>query len=282
METILEPRLSGLSLLVMTAGLVIAYELCFRIGRRRREESFQAKKTQADVAVTALLALLGLMLAFSFQIGTGRFDKRKDLVLQEADAIGTTYRQAGLVPEPWRSRIRELLREYVDVRIEVTSPEAYERAVKESGTLHSELWVQAEAAAHASADSPVVALFISSLNHMIDLHDARVTVDLYQRMPPALFASLYLVALLSLAMVGLRTGLERERGALPAATLIAAIMCVMALIVSLDAPVSRLFPVSRHAITATQRTMTAVQPGAPAASGSRPDRDRTSSPRASS
>jgi hypothetical protein len=269
MEAILEPRIGWLGLVLMAIGLVVAYELCFRIGRHRREESFDAKKSQADVAVAALLALLGLLLAFSFEIGAGRFEKRKDLVLEEADAIGTTYLQAQLLPEPWSARIQALLRDYVQVRIDMTSPEAFERALKESDQLHPELWAQAKAAAQARPDSPIVALFIASLNHMIDLHDARVTVDAFQRMPPAIFASLYLLALLSLGMVGFRAGLDGERGGLPGATLIASIMCVMALIASLDAPASRLFHVSKHAIDATQRMMKATKVEEPPAAVTR-------------
>lgn len=261
LDAILDLRLDWPVLLLMTVGLALAYEVSFRIGKhRRRGEAIQAKKSQADIAVGALLALLGLLLAFSFEIGAGRFDKRKDLVLAEADAIGTAYLQAGLVPDPWGAHIRELLRQYVQVRIDMKSAGEFERAIKESDKLHSALWIQAAGVARARPDSPIAALLIASMNRMIDLHEARVTVDRFERMPPAIFASLYMVALFSLVMLGLRTGLDGERGALPAATLIATIMCVMALIASLDAPVSRIFHVSRHAITATQRMMMTVQP----------------------
>jgi hypothetical protein len=90
---------------------------------------------------------------------------------------------------------------------------------------------------------------------MIDLHETRMTVALYQRIPPAIFVSLWLVALLSMGMVGARAGLDRLRGTMSAAILIAAIMCVMALIASLDDPVSRLFSISKHALVDTQRMM---------------------------
>jgi hypothetical protein len=90
---------------------------------------------------------------------------------------------------------------------------------------------------------------------MIELHEARVTVALYQRIPPAIFASLYFVALLAIGMLGIRGGLDRERGLVPALILIASIMCVMSLIAALDQPVSRLFDVSKHALQDTQRVL---------------------------
>jgi hypothetical protein len=87
----------------------------------------------------------------------------------------------------------------------------------------------------------------------------------YQRIPPAIFASLYFVALLAIGMVGIRAGLDRLRGPIPAVILIAAVMCVMGLIASLDQPMSRLFTVSNHAIEDTQRTLMSSSPGMTAA-----------------
>jgi len=256
MGSILEPRLGWPELAIMAVGLVVAYEVCYRVGRLRPEEMRDAKKSQADVAVAALLALLGLMLAFSFEIGASRFDNRKALVLDEANAIATTYLRAELIPAPYDQRVQGLLRAYLHARHGWNTPEELERAIKASSSLHSELWANAVGAAHAN-DSPVTALFIASLNSMIDLHEARVTVGLYQRIPPAIFASLYLVSLLAMGMVGLRAGLDRSRGPLPAAILVASIMCVMSLIASLDDPVSRLFHVNQHAIADTERLMRA-------------------------
>jgi hypothetical protein len=256
MNPALAPRPGWLDILLMTAGLITAYEVCFRIACHRREETRDAKKSQVDVAVAALLAMLGLLLAFSFQIGDTRFDKRKALVLDEANAISTTYLRATLVPSPYDKHIQGLLRQYVNARVNVKSADQLERAIKESAKLHAELWADATAVARASPNSPIVALFISSLNNMIDLHEARMTVAVYQRMPPAIFGILYLVALLSIGTVGLRAGLDRVRGLLSAAILIVSVMCVMALITSLDDPVSRLFDVSKHAIEDTQRMLT--------------------------
>jgi hypothetical protein len=261
MGSILEPQVGSLQIAIMTAGLLVVYEIGYRIARRRKEETRDAKKSQADVAVAALLALLGLLLAFSFQIGADRFERRKAIVLDESNAITTTYLRATLVPAPYNQRIQALLREYVQVRANVTSADELERALAESGRLHGELWANATAVAHAGPDSPVTALFVASLNNMIDLHEARITVALYQRIPPAIFASLYFVALLSLGVVGMRAGLDRVRGLGAGALLVASVMCVMALIASLDQPMSRLFGISKHAIEDTQRILNNSEPG---------------------
>src|SRR5262249_41619486 len=103
--------------------------------------------------------------------------------------------------------------------------------------------------------SPVVSLFLASLNQMIDLLQARITVSFYQRIPPAIFTMLYVVSLLAIGMVGLRAGIDRSRGWMAAAGLVAPIMSVVALIASLDAPLSRLFEINQHAITHARQLM---------------------------
>jgi len=168
--------------------------------------------------------------------------------------VASDYMRAELVPPPYDQHIQELLRSYIRARHGWNTPVELERAIKGSSSLHDDLWSNAVAAARASP-SAVTALFVTSLNNMIDLYEARVTVGLYQRIPPAIFASLYLVSLLAMGMVGLRAGLDRSRGLLPAAILVASIMCVMALIASLDDPVSRLFQISQHALDDTERLM---------------------------
>jgi hypothetical protein len=265
MHSLLQPQLGWPHILVMAAGLLVAYEIGYRIARRRHEDTRDAKRSQADVAVAALLALLGLLLAFSFQLAAERFDKRKTLILDESNAITTTYLRATLVQAPYDQRIQELLREYVRARANVTSASELEHALKESSRIHGELWANATAVAHASPDSPIVALFITSLNNMIDLHEARVTVALYQRVPPAIFVSLYFVALLAVGMVGIRAGLDRVRGLVSAALLVACVMCVMGLVASLDQPMSQLVSISKHAVEDTQRTLSGSVPGTTAA-----------------
>ena len=256
MGSILEPRLGLPQLAIMAVSLLVAYELTFRIGRRRREEVREAKKAQADVAVASLLALLGLMLAFSFGIGADRFAERKRIMLDEANAIAASYLRAELLPAPYDQRTQELLRRYVEARLRLKTAAEVERAIAKSAELHVDLWANATAAARA-APSPITAVFIESLTRVIDLHEARVTVALFQRIPPAIFASLYLVSILSIAMVGLRAGLDLTRGLAPAVLLIAAITCVMALIASLDDPESHMFRISNHAMADTHRTMIA-------------------------
>jgi len=259
MESLLEPRLGLLRLLGMTAGLLVAYEVCYRIAHHHRDESREAKKSQVDLAAAALLALLGLLLAFSFEIGESRYDKRKEIVLDEGNAIETTYSRAAMLPSPHDVRIKTLLRSYVQHRVGLPTPEALDRGIRASATLHGDLWAEAAAAAHEHDGSPIVALFVSSLNEMIDLQEARVTVGLFQRLPPAIFTILYVVSLLSIGMLGFRAGLDRTRAWLVTIVIAGAIMSVIGLIDSLDNPTSRLFHVNKYAIEHAMNAMSNSQ-----------------------
>jgi len=243
---------TGLVIALLLLGLFAVNEACYRVAAHRRVPAREARKAQIDLVVAALLGLLGLLLAFSFEIGDSRFDKRKQLVLDEANAIATTYLRADMLPAPNGPRIQELLRQYIDERSNVRSMAELDRMLARSAALHAQLWHEATEVARANMGSPVVALFVASLNEVIDLHESRLTVALFQRLPPAIFGVLYFVSLLSVAMIGLRAGMDRTRSAAATVALVVVIMSVLLLIGSLDRPTSRLFDVSKHALDDTR------------------------------
>lgn len=202
----------------------------------------------------ALLALLGLSLAFSFSIAESRFTERRQLVLQEANAIGTTYLRASLLPEPEKGRTQELLRQYVDIR-SVSTPEELAAALVASQKLHRALWDEAIAAGE-KRPGPITGLYVQSLNQLIDLHQDRVTVVLHHRLPGAILLTLYLVALLAMGTLGYNLGLSPTRTVLPALTVMVAVAIVLLLIIDLDRPFQRVFEVDQAALDDVRETIT--------------------------
>ena len=90
------------------------------LGRlKRRKPDFESEASAGPV-VTSMLGLLAFMLAFTFGIAAQSFQARRQLLLDEVNAIGTTYLRTGLILEPQRSQIRKLLREYVDIRADIS------------------------------------------------------------------------------------------------------------------------------------------------------------------
>lgn len=235
-------------LLVTLALLALAAEVGFRIGRRGQGEDPRDRSGHSGLLIGAMLALLGLMLAFSFSIVEGRFAARKALVLEEANAIGTSYLRAALLPEPHRSELEELLRRYVELRLHPPTRRAMDESLARSAELHPALWAEVVAAGRLDPRSDVAALAIASVNQIIDLHEARVTVAVHQRLPGPILLTLYLVSLLSMIVLGFGAGLGRWRSLLPTLLFSAAVSIVVVLIVELDRPGARLVKVSQSAL----------------------------------
>src|SRR4051795_12182065 len=98
-------------------GMLVAFEIGFRIGEWRARRNPDEKDGPTGTLVGALLALMAFLLAITMGMASDRFDTRRGLVLQEANAIGTTYLRAGYLPAPYGDESRALLRQYVPLRI---------------------------------------------------------------------------------------------------------------------------------------------------------------------
>ena len=121
----------------------------------------------ADEVLTlqgAVLGLLALMIAFTFAMALSRFEGGA-AVLNEANAIGTTALRARLLPEPHNTETLKLLREYVQVRLDITQPvptqDEFSAALSRSSEIHEALWQQAKAM--AAKDSGIVPTALAAL-----------------------------------------------------------------------------------------------------------------------
>src|SRR5262245_64494451 len=95
----------------------LALEGGYRFGRWRHARATEEKEAPVGAMVAAILALFAFLLAFTFGMAASRFEARRQGVLDEANAIGTTYLRTRLLPEPQRAESARLLREYVDTRV---------------------------------------------------------------------------------------------------------------------------------------------------------------------
>ena len=102
---------------------VLTMEAGFQSGRWRKSRIADEKDAPVAAMAAAVLGLLAFMLAFTFSMAASRFDARRMAVLEEVNAIGTTYLRTRLLPEPERSEIAELLRSYTDLRTQKLTPE---------------------------------------------------------------------------------------------------------------------------------------------------------------
>lgn len=166
------------TILVILLSTEVGFRSAHLVGRRSEIE----QKWPLNEIEAATLSLLAFMLAFTFSLAASRFDTRKSLVMDEANALGTTYLRAGILPEPDRTKIRSLLREYLEIRLHAFQSANVGEGIARSGLLQDRLWSEAAVAGEKNPGSIVVGLFITSLNEVIDLHTKRLTQD-RNRMP---------------------------------------------------------------------------------------------------
>src|SRR4249920_540307 len=141
--------------LTIIAIVLAAIEGGYRLGSHRHRQPGREKEAPVGAMVGATLGLLAFMLAFTFGMAASRFDTRKQLVLDEANAIGTTYLRAAMLPDQ-RDDIRALLRSYVDARLGAFQSGQVEEHILQSEDIQTRLWSAATAAALQHPDSIVV------------------------------------------------------------------------------------------------------------------------------
>jgi hypothetical protein len=239
----------ALSLLTILLTLS-CFEIGYRLGRRHRREGEGALGT----LVGAGMGLLAFFLAFTFGLAASRFDNRRQLVLDEANAIGTAYLRAQLVPEPHAAEIQRLLRDYTDARLEAVQPGKLEAAIARSEELHRRVWAEATALGQSDPHSIVAGLLIESLNEVIDLHEMRVMAALRSRIPGRIWDTLYVLTVLAMLAMGYHAGESGKRSpaVVPLALAFSAVILVVA---DLDRPQEGSLRVSQQALIDTRESM---------------------------
>jgi hypothetical protein len=183
--------------------------------------------------VGAALALLGFLLAFVTSIAIGNFNQRRQLVVSEANAISTTYLRAGYLDDPYGVESRELLREYVTLRIKALDPAATASAIARSEQIHDELWLLAEEVAKEDP-GPTIALYLTSLNQVIDLHSERINAELGFRVPSIMVIGLYVVAVMTMILIGVYDSYREKHNLIALTMLVLIVSVVFWVIIDMD------------------------------------------------
>jgi hypothetical protein len=237
------------------AAVLASIETGFRIGQYRRQRFEDEKEGPIGAIVAATLGLLAFVLAFTFGLAASRFDARRTVVVDEANAIGTTYLRAGLLPDERAKRIRPLLREYVATRLSAPQTGELQQAVQRSDELHRALWAEAESVGKEYPNSIVVGLFIEALNETIDIHATRLLAVSQGRIPAPLWTALAIVTVLTMSGVGYFCGLSRSRRTPAILVLVVCFSAILVLVADLDRPREGLIQVSQQAMLDLQTMM---------------------------
>ena len=219
--------------------LLLAIEVGYRVGDRIPPGLSDSAKSPALAISGAIFGLLGLLLAFTFSMSLNRFEVRRELVVHEANAIGTTYLRSGLLPESERFAVASLLRSYVDARLDFYNKRGdraqFKSVIDRTEKLQSELWSQAERAVQKDDRPVTTGLFVQSLNEVIDLHAERFAA-MENHVPESVLLLLFLVAMMAAMLMGYGCGLAQRRHLLSTTIVALLIGLVIVVIMDLDRP----------------------------------------------
>jgi hypothetical protein len=234
----------GLLTAIFLAAIV---ELGYQSAVRLKVQEDTNRKDQMIAIRDGLFILVGLLFGFTLALAAPRFSDRRLLLIDEANAIGTTYLRASTLPSPYREQARQLLTDYVDARLEWDNAGLNHSRVTDATTLakqiQEKLWQTVIDIAKTDR-SAVSAAYMSSLNQMIDLHEKRVSA-LENRIPGSVWLLIFSVSAIALFTRGLALA-GRFWLTLVLAPLTIAI--VVALIADLDTPSSGLIRLDQRSM----------------------------------
>jgi hypothetical protein len=242
---------------IITASAVfLSIMIGFGLGSFNRNRRKNVKEVKLGSIIGAMLGLLAFILAFTFGAATSRFDAKKQLLLDEVNAIGTTFLRTDFLAESERAEAKKLLKKYVDIRVDVLkNPKQLPQIILESEEIQSQLWSQVSSAPNKETDPILLGLYIQSLNEVIDLHTKRVTVGLQYRIPGIIWTTLYFVTVLTMLAVGYEFGLEGVSNILISFILALAFSAIIVLITDLDRGVAGTLQVSHQPLIELQQKM---------------------------
>jgi hypothetical protein len=194
---------------ITLVGLFLGMLLFLEAGRRIRLRmiAIDAEKAGAGLGAVdgALFALMGLIIAFTFSGAASRFDARRQLMVEEANDIGTAYLRLDLLPEPAQPHLREKFRQYVDTRLEtyrvLPDLDAAMAQIAKANEMQREIWNLSIAAAKEAPSPQVTMVLLPALNAMFDIANTRYWST--QLHPPVIiFALLGALALICSLLAG--------------------------------------------------------------------------------
>jgi hypothetical protein len=228
--------------------ILVASEICHYFGLR------VAREANISTLEAAMLGLLALMISFTFAMAMTHFDERRDAVLNEANAIRTAALRARLLPVPQNAHSLKLLRDYVQIRLDIAgrepTPNQMNAVIARSNEIQEALWSEVKSAMAKDNAMVPTGLFVQALNDMFDDQEKRLTA-LRNRVPNIVLLALYGVAVVAIGFTGYASGTAGRRWRLPVYIMSVLVASVILLIQDLDRPGAGFVSVSQQPVIDT-------------------------------
>jgi len=223
---------------LLMVSLVALNELGMRLARSGAQQNISGEAR--GYMVSSALALLGLLMAFTFSAAQARFVLRQELVVAEANAISTTYLRIQLLDQPWRADLSRQIVQYAQLRAgfdEAAGPNAIADNARQTAAAQGRIWEALGGAVHANTILPVNLALINSANETFDLAATRRAAR-ETCVPPSILYALLASSLLVSGMVGFAAGGGKQVHIGVSTGVMALVTLAFCLILDLDRPVS--------------------------------------------
>jgi hypothetical protein len=256
-------RLSTWELGLIVAAVVLGFVVLGYLAGRLLRAHMETLREPVGIVQGALLAIVGLVLAFGLSLALGRYDSRRAAVVDDANTIGTTYLRAQTLSEPTRTRSLELLKRYTDASLQlseaVPTTAKFRQAIAKEDGIQRQLWGLAGNALKGAPQDSAPRLYVETLNEMIDQQTVRVAA-LNNRIPNAVLALEVLGTAIAFGLLALYTALH-GRGATTVFLAGALVTVLLLVIFDLDRPTRGLIRVPDAPLVALRASM-ALPPAA--------------------
>jgi hypothetical protein len=231
--------LAVISCVALFLAMLGSLEVGFRIGRRDSARHTELAYEGIGVLEAALFALFGLLLAFSFSGAMDRLNSRRQLIVQETNAIGTAYLRLDVLPAADQPEIRGLFKRYVEARVmafeSASDPEATTRAAAQTEELQNAIWAKSQNSCRGDSRTTPCMLLIPALNEMIDVTTAR-RIALNAHLPNLILALLVSIAILTGLLAGYAMSKRVHRSWLHITCYAAIVTITLYTVIDLDYP----------------------------------------------
>lgn len=246
---------------VLLVAMVLGAELGYRCGRRGGQAQSTLTRTQIISLQGSTMGLLSLLLGFTFAMALSRFEYRKQMVVEESNAIGTAALRSQFLPTARDEQVSKLFCRYVEIRLESVLDTCQgsvdrERLDIEDRQIQLELWRIANEAAEADPRSIPLGLFVHAVNEVIDIKTKR-DIAVANHVPESVLLFLLGFAVLTAVVLGYGNGLAGARLSSLTAAYCAIVVLVVVLIIDLDHPQQGLTRTSQQSMIQLQEVMDA-------------------------
>ena len=247
--------------IALLGAMVLGAELGYRLARSGRQAQNEPTGTQVISIQAATLGLLALLLGFTFAMALSRFEYRKQVVVQESNAIGTAALRSEFLPTSHDDEVNKLFRRYVEIRLESVlrteqASSDREQLDLEARRIQRRLWRIANEAAEADPRSIPLGLFTHAINEVIDIKTKR-DIAVANHVPESVLLFLLAFAVLAAVVLGHGNGLRGDRIMSLTAAYCVIVVLVIVLIIDLDHPQQGLARTSQQSMIELHEIMDA-------------------------